>query len=64
MQYGITKVRKLKRAKNFKEILYPGEPEYKKYLINKKQGLSLTHDIVEDLNKLSKQFKIQSPFSA
>jgi LDH2 family malate/lactate/ureidoglycolate dehydrogenase len=64
MQYGITKVRKLKRAKNFKEILYPGEPEYKKYLLNKKQGLSLTYDIVEDLNKLSKQFKIKSPFSA
>lgn len=64
MQYGITKVKKLKRAKSFNEILFPGEPEYRKYLLNKKQGLSLTYDIVEDLNKLSKKFEIKSPFSA
>ena len=63
MQYGITKVKKLKRAKSFNEILFPGEPEYRKYLLNKKQGLSLTYDIVEDLNKLSKKLKIKSPFS-
>jgi len=64
MKYGINKVKKLKRAKGFDEILHPGEPEYRKMLKNKKEGISLTPDIVKDLNKLSDQFKIKSPFSA
>jgi L-2-hydroxycarboxylate dehydrogenase (NAD+) len=64
MQYGIKKVKQLKRAKGFDEILHPGEPEYRKMLTNIKEGISLTPDIIKDLNKLSDQFRIKSPFSA
>ena len=62
MEYGIKKVKKLKLAKKFKEILHPGEPEYRKERIILKKGIVLTSDIVQDLNKLAKKLEVKSPF--
>ena len=62
MEYGIKKVKKLKLAKNFKEILHPGEPEYRKEQMIKKQGVILSEDIVKDLNQLGDSVGVKSPF--
>ena len=62
MEYGIKKVKKLKLAKNFKEILHPGEPEYRKEQMIKKQGVILSEDIVKDLNELGDSVGVKSPF--
>jgi len=62
MEYGIKKVKKLKLAKSFKEILHPGEPEYKKEQMIKKQGIILSADIVKDLNELGDLVGVKSPF--
>ena len=62
MEYGINKVKKLKLAKSFKEILHPGEPEYKKEQEIKKRGIILSADIVNDLNELGHSLGVKSPF--
>jgi L-2-hydroxycarboxylate dehydrogenase (NAD+) len=61
IKFGIQTAKQLKLAKGFKEILYPGEPEYKKFIHNKKNGISLTLDVVKDLNALGTLLKIKSP---
>ena len=62
MEYGIKKVKKLKLARNFNEILHPGEPEYRKEQMIKKQGIVLSADIVKDLNELGNSVGVNSPF--
>ena len=62
MEYGIKKVKKLKLAKNFKEILHPGEPEYRKEQMIKKKGIVLSADIIKDLNELGETLGVKSPF--
>ena len=58
----LKKLKKLKLAKNFKEILHPGEPEYRKEQMIKKQGIVLSADIVKDLNELGETLGVKSPF--
>ncbi|MSP05958.1 MAG: Ldh family oxidoreductase [Candidatus Fonsibacter sp.] len=62
MKTGILKVKKLKLAKGFKEILYPGEPEYTNYVKNLKQGIQISEDVRVDLERLAKKLKIKSIF--
>lgn len=59
---GIQKVKMLKLAKGFKEILHPGEPEYKSYNKNLKQGIPISKDVQLDLKKLAKKMNIKSIF--
>ena len=59
MKEGIQKVKKLKLAKDFNEILHPGEPEYRSYKLNIKEGISISDDVIDDLKKLGDQYKIK-----
>ena len=62
MKTGIEKAKRLKLAKGFKEILHPGEPEYKKYIKNLKQGIQISQDVQFDLKKLAENLDIKSIF--
>jgi LDH2 family malate/lactate/ureidoglycolate dehydrogenase len=62
MLIGIQKVKNLKLAKGFKEILYPGEPEYKSYIKNSKLGIPISKDVQLDLKKLAEKLNIKSIF--
>jgi len=62
MKTGIKKVKKLKLAKGFKEILHPGEPEYKSYIKNLKEGIPISKDVQLDLKKLAEKLNIKSIF--
>ena len=62
MKKGIEKAKKLKLAKGFKEILYPGEPEYKSYIKNSKLGIPISKDVQLDLKKLAEKLNIKSIF--
>jgi len=59
VDYGIKKVKKLKKANGFKEILHPGEPEYIKSQEYLRKGIPLSKDTISDLNKLAKKFNIK-----
>ena len=62
IEFGFKKVKKLKKAKGFKTIMHPGEPEYLNYLSNKKKGISLSKGIIIELNKLAQKYKVKTPF--
>jgi len=62
MEQGIKKVKKLKKAKGFKEILHPGEPEYRNFLKNKKYGIEFSIDQLKELNSLAKKLNIKELF--
>jgi len=53
MDQGIRIVKKLKKAKGFKEILHPGEPEYRNVIKNKKSGVEISIDQLKELNDLA-----------
>jgi len=59
IEYGIQKVKRLKKAKGFKKILHPGEPEYIKSQEYLKQGIPLSKETILELNKLAKKFNIK-----
>lgn len=63
MLIGIQKVKNLKLAKGFKEILHPGEPEYKNYIKNSKIGIPISKDVQLDLKKLAEKLNIKSIFN-
>ena len=62
IEFGIKEVKKLKKAKGFKKILHPGEPEYNNEIMNSKKGILLSKDTVKELEKLSVKYNIKSPF--
>ena len=62
IEFGFKKVKRLKKAKGFKTIMHPGEPEYLNYLSNKKKGISLSKGIIIELNKLAQKYKVKTPF--
>jgi len=62
IEYGIKQVKQLKKAKGFKKILHPGEPEYLNEMRLKKSGINLSKETVLELKKLANQYKIKSPF--
>ncbi len=62
IEFGIKEVKKLKKAKGFKKILHPGEPEYNNEITNSKKGILLSKDTVKELEKLSVKYNIKSPF--
>ena len=62
MEYGIKKVKKLKKAKDFNEILHPGEPEYIAEQKNLKNGILIPYEVANDLKTLSTKLNIKCPF--
>ena len=62
IEYGIRKVKKLKKAKNFNEILHPGEPEFRAEQKNLKRGIVIPYEVANDLKALSAKLNIKSPF--
>ena len=62
IEFGIKEVKKLKKAKGFKKILHPGEPEYNNEIMDSKKGILLSKDTVKELEKLSVKYNIKSPF--
>ena len=62
IEYGIRKVKKLKKAKNFNEILHPGEPEFRAEQKNLKNGIVIPYEVANDLKALSAKLNIKCPF--
>ena len=62
IELGIRKVKKLKKAKNFNEILHPGEPEYRAERKNLKNGIAIPCEVANDLKALSTKLNIKCPF--
>ena len=62
IEFGIKKVKKLKKAKGFKKILHPGEPEYMNEIKILKTGVDLSVDTIKQLEKLAVKYNIKSPF--
>ena len=55
-------VKKLKKAKNFSEILHPGEPEYRAEQKNLKNGILIPFEVANDLKALGKKLNVKCPF--
>lgn len=49
---NINIIKKLPKIKGVKEILYPGQGKYKRYLKNSKKQIQLSKNIIEDLGQL------------
>ena len=62
IEFGIKEVKKLKKAKGFKKILHPGEPEFNNEVVNLKKGILLSLDTIKELEKLSVKYNVKSPF--
>ena len=62
IEFGIKEVKKLKKAKGFKKILHPGEPEFDNQNVNSKKGILLSKETIKELEKLSKKYDVKSPF--
>ena len=62
IEYGIKKVKKLKKARGFKSILHPGEPEYN-YSIKQKNSILLSRNTIVELQKLASKYGVKNPFN-
>lgn len=46
-----------------KEVIIPGEPEYKKTIFHTQNGISIKPEVIKDLVFLSKKYNVQHPFN-
>jgi L-2-hydroxycarboxylate dehydrogenase (NAD+) len=61
MDQWLKRFRQAKPAKDFKQVLVPGDPERIMETERKKNGIPLMHAVVEDLEYLAERFKISLP---
>jgi LDH2 family malate/lactate/ureidoglycolate dehydrogenase len=61
MDRWLKRFRQAKPGKDFKQVLVPGDPERNMEADRKKNGISLMHAVVEDLEYLADRFKISPP---
>ena len=54
----LKRVRNLPKAHGLDEILSPGEPENRKTLLNRQQGVPLTRDVIESLNSAAQRLGV------
>ena len=57
----LKRFRQAKPAKDFEQVLVPGDPERMMEIQRKENGIPLMHAVVEDLDYLAKRFKISPP---
>ena len=61
MDQWLKRFRQAKPAKDFEQVLVPGDPERIMEIQRKENGIPLMHAVVEDLEYLAKRFKISPP---
>lgn len=61
MDQWLKRFRQAKPAKEFEQVLVPGDPERIMEIQRKENGIPLMHAVVEDLEYLAKRFKISAP---
>jgi LDH2 family malate/lactate/ureidoglycolate dehydrogenase len=61
MDQWLKRFRQAKPAKDFDQVLVPGDPERIMEFDRKMNGIPLMHAVVEDLAFLAEKFKIQPP---
>lgn len=61
MDQWLKRFRQAKPAKEFEQVLVPGDPERIMEIQRKENGIPLMHAVVEDLEYLAKRFKISPP---
>ena len=61
MDQWLKRFRQAKPAKEFEQVLVPGDPERIMEIHRKENGIPLMHAVVEDLEYLAKRFKISPP---
>ena len=61
MDQWLKRFRQAKPARDFEQVLVPGDPERIMEIQRKENGIPLMHAVVEDLEYLAKRFKISPP---
>ena len=61
MDQWLKRFRQAKPARDFEQVLVPGDPERIMEIQRKENGIPLMHAVVEDLEYLAKRFKISAP---
>ncbi|MNC98991.1 Malate/L-lactate dehydrogenase [compost metagenome] len=60
MEQFVAEIKSVPRAKGFDEVFYPGEMEAGNNLRNRKDGLQLPEDTLEDLRRIARETGLEA----